>query len=731
MSDRCSPSGSARSSRASSRSTSRPGSRSARRRSSSGGARASRRRPCAHELAELERLGLLTHPHTSAGRVPTEAGYRVYVDELLARPEPRPGRFPLDLRRRARRGRGGAAGDDRDALAGDAAARARLGAAARGGDGPARRGAAAAAERRDGRRDHVDRRRHASSATRSPSRSTPGSSRGPATTCTSGSTGAAARLARCSRAPSTSRASSPRERAFLRVAPRRVRRASRRSGGSTSAARRGCSTTLRAEEIGAYRSLIDALEKRAALLDVLAQSLDPRRPFVRVGDELEQPGLHDLALVGATYGLRAPARSARSACSARCGWTTRRRSAPCASAAHELSRFVEEVYDGSEAGWRTRRDRDYYELLGVARDADERDDQEGVPPARARAAPGRLRASPDAEVRFREVSEAYEVLSNSETRAALRPLRARRPALRRVHADALRPRRPRRPLLARSSATTSSAAARAAARSARRRRRAPRSRSSSSTPRAGVEGRGPVRGRGHRARPAAATASSPGTQPLDLPALRAAAAACSRSRGASSASSSAAHACPECRGRGADHRAPVRGRAAARGARSRSATLEVDVPAGHPRRPAHPPLGRGPRRRARRPRGRRLRPRARPARPALRARGQRHLLAGRPDDRPGGARRDGRRSRRSTGRVELEFDAGHAAGRGARPARQGHARAAGLRPRRPPRARQRHRAAPAQRRAAPPARGVRARRATSDTYRHDEGFFEKLKSAFR
>ena len=42
------------------------------------------------ELAELERLGLLTHPHTSAGRVPTEAGYRVYVDGLLARQEPRP-----------------------------------------------------------------------------------------------------------------------------------------------------------------------------------------------------------------------------------------------------------------------------------------------------------------------------------------------------------------------------------------------------------------------------------------------------------------------------------------------------------------------------------------------------------------------------------------------------------------------------------------------------------------
>ena len=110
------------------------------------------------ELAELERLGLLTHPHTSAGRVPTEAGYRVYVDGLLARQEPRPAEFPLELGSARAGGRGGAPGDDRDAVPGDAAARARLGAAARGGDGPARRRAPAAAERRRRRRDHVDRR---------------------------------------------------------------------------------------------------------------------------------------------------------------------------------------------------------------------------------------------------------------------------------------------------------------------------------------------------------------------------------------------------------------------------------------------------------------------------------------------------------------------------------------------------------------------------------------------
>lgn len=36
-----------------------------------------------YELAMLEEHGLLAHPHTSAGRVPTDAGYRYFVDRLL------------------------------------------------------------------------------------------------------------------------------------------------------------------------------------------------------------------------------------------------------------------------------------------------------------------------------------------------------------------------------------------------------------------------------------------------------------------------------------------------------------------------------------------------------------------------------------------------------------------------------------------------------------------------
>ena len=39
-----------------------------------------------NELSMLEEQGLLAHPHTSAGRVPTDAGHRFYVDRLLPVP---------------------------------------------------------------------------------------------------------------------------------------------------------------------------------------------------------------------------------------------------------------------------------------------------------------------------------------------------------------------------------------------------------------------------------------------------------------------------------------------------------------------------------------------------------------------------------------------------------------------------------------------------------------------
>lgn len=40
-----------------------------------------------NEMADLEEMGYLTHPHTSAGRMPSQKAYRLYVNELMSRHE--------------------------------------------------------------------------------------------------------------------------------------------------------------------------------------------------------------------------------------------------------------------------------------------------------------------------------------------------------------------------------------------------------------------------------------------------------------------------------------------------------------------------------------------------------------------------------------------------------------------------------------------------------------------
>ena len=47
-----------------------------------------------NELAQLEEMGYLDHPHTSAGRIPTHKGYRRFVTQLLGSVE-----LPLQERR--------------------------------------------------------------------------------------------------------------------------------------------------------------------------------------------------------------------------------------------------------------------------------------------------------------------------------------------------------------------------------------------------------------------------------------------------------------------------------------------------------------------------------------------------------------------------------------------------------------------------------------------------------
>jgi heat-inducible transcriptional repressor len=293
------------------------------------------------ELAELERLGLLTHPHTSAGRVPTESGYRVYVDQLLSRPEARPTGFSLEL--------GPARAEVEEALQATTETLSQVTRLLALVSAPPLEAATV---------------RHVEVLALQPTvvmvvviTSTGGVSNHRyvfAEPVDPGLVQWAAdylgerldgvRLAsRALRQVFDEPGLSTRERGFLDVVRGAFERAAEEDRRLFVGGAADLLGDLRAEELGAYRSLLDALEKRAALLDMLAQSLDPRRPFVRVGDELEQSGLHDLALVGAAYGLTHQTLGAVSLLGPlRMDYEKALRSVR--SAAHELSRFVEEVY---------------------------------------------------------------------------------------------------------------------------------------------------------------------------------------------------------------------------------------------------------------------------------------------------------------------------------------------------------------------------------------------------
>jgi heat-inducible transcriptional repressor len=106
----------------------------------------------------------------------------------------------------------------------------------------------------------------------------------------------------------------------------------------------GLLESARGDELAAYQRVLDLLEKRAALVEVLDQALDPRRPFVRVGVELEHPDLQRLSLVGAAYGLANRALGAVSLLGpVRMDYEKALRSVR--GAASELSRFIEQVYE--------------------------------------------------------------------------------------------------------------------------------------------------------------------------------------------------------------------------------------------------------------------------------------------------------------------------------------------------------------------------------------------------
>ena len=292
--------------------------------------------------AELETLGLLTHPHTSAGRVPTEGGYRYYADELLGRLDPQPSVFPLDLH---------------------------------------------------STRTEVEEALQATTEMLSQVTRLLALVSAPPLEATTivraevlllqpelvmvvvitSAGGVTKRLFQFEEPVDSGLAQwaneylnetvaglqlgtvllrrrfedvglSPRERAFLaalRPAFTELVSAAQRLYVGGAADLLG---EVRAEELEAYRSLFELVEKRNAFLEVLGDaSLDTRGPFVRVGHELSHPALHDIALVGAAYGLVHRVLGAVSLVGP-VRMDYEKALGAVRSAANELSRFAESVY---------------------------------------------------------------------------------------------------------------------------------------------------------------------------------------------------------------------------------------------------------------------------------------------------------------------------------------------------------------------------------------------------
>jgi heat-inducible transcriptional repressor len=295
------------------------------------------------ELAELERLGLLTHPHTSAGRVPTEAGYRFYADSLLERLEPRPSPFPLDLAA-ARSELESALQETTETLSQATRLLALVSA-------PPLQTATV---------------RHVEVLVLQPQvlmvvviTSTGSVSKRVFALAEPVDTGltlwaveylndqlaglelGSTALRRRLEDPGLS----PRELEFLELLrPALTGLMGEQDqrlfiGGAASLL-----SEVRADELEACQRLLEALEKRAAILEMLGETLGSRRPFVRVGEELENPALRDVSLVGASYGLSTRTLGAVSLVGPlRMDYEKAIRSVR--AAAHELSRFVESVYE--------------------------------------------------------------------------------------------------------------------------------------------------------------------------------------------------------------------------------------------------------------------------------------------------------------------------------------------------------------------------------------------------
>ena len=295
------------------------------------------------ELAELELRGLLTHPHTSAGRVPTDRGYRLYVDGLLEHLEPRaPEDFPLDLA--AGRGEVEAALQATTEMLSQLTSLLALVSAPPLAAATIRHvevlmlqpqvvlavviTSTGGVTKRVAVFDEPVDQGLANWAAQYLNEQLPGLELG------------SHRLRRALDNPDLI----ARERAFLEALRPAfsdvVQQEQRLYVGGAAA----LLVDAPREQIAGYRDLLEVLEQRAALVDVLRQALDPRRPFVRVGEELDHPALRELSLVGATYGVaNRPLGAVSLIGPLRMDYGYAIRSVR--GAASELSRFVAEIYD--------------------------------------------------------------------------------------------------------------------------------------------------------------------------------------------------------------------------------------------------------------------------------------------------------------------------------------------------------------------------------------------------
>ena len=295
------------------------------------------------ELAELEALGLLTHPHTSAGRVPTDRGYRYFADRLLEQLEPQPEGFPLDLR--SARSEVDAALRATTEMLSDVTRLLALVSAPPLGTATVRHVEVLLLQPQVvmvvviASTGSVTKRVY-----RFPEPVDPGLANWAAQYLNDRVRGLELG-SHILRRRLDDPALGAREQAFLETVATLFSEAlvseeqTLYVGGTA-----GLLEDLRPEELDAYQRVVEVLEKRAALLEVVSQALDPRRPFVRVGPELDHPALRDLALVGASYGLTTRTLGAVTLLGpVRMDYEKALRSVR--SAAHELSRFVEEIYE--------------------------------------------------------------------------------------------------------------------------------------------------------------------------------------------------------------------------------------------------------------------------------------------------------------------------------------------------------------------------------------------------